>query len=60
MESVPDSSAVGNLLLDHHDEAAPGELHEIEEIHVRAETMTFILKDILNHHHPVAHWGINE
>ncbi len=58
-EIVPDSSAVVSTLLDYHVEAAPGEPHEIKEIHVRAETMTSVLKDILDHH-PTAHWGINE
>ncbi len=59
MVIVPDSGLVGNVLLEHHDESVPVELHEIEEIHARADTMTSILKDILEHH-PAAHWGINE
>lgn len=59
MKIVPNSSTVGIVLLEHQDEAAPGELREIEEIHERAETMTSVLKDILDHH-PAAHWGINE
>jgi hypothetical protein len=56
---VPDSSIVAGLLLEHNDATVPGELDEIEEIHVRAETMTSVLKDILDHH-SAAHWGINE
>ncbi len=59
MVIVPESSLVGTVLLGHHDESVPDELHEIEEIHARADTMTSILKDILDHH-PAAHWGINE
>jgi hypothetical protein len=56
---VPDSSLVGDVLLQGHDESVAGELHEIEEIHARADTMTSILKGILDHD-PAAHWGINE
>jgi hypothetical protein len=56
---VPDSSIVAGLSLDHNDAPMPGELGEIEEIHARAETMTSLLKGILELH-PAPHWGINE
>jgi hypothetical protein len=56
---VPDSSIVAGLLLEHNDVPVPGEIEEIEEIHVRAETMTSLLKGILDLH-PAPHWGINE
>lgn len=58
-EIVPDSSAAVKLLLDSHNESGPGELHEIEEIHTRAETITSLLQGILELH-PATHWGINE
>lgn len=56
---VPDSSIVAGLSLEHNDAPVQGELDEIEEIHVRAETITSVLKGILDHH-SAAHWGINE
>jgi len=34
-------------------------LYTIEEIHIRAETVTPLLRDILDFH-PAPHWGINE
>ncbi len=43
---------------------APGEnlrneFNVIEAIHIRAETMTSLLKGILDFH-PPTHWGLNE
>lgn len=58
-EIVPDSSVAVKFLLESHNESVPGELHEIEEIHARAEAMTSLLKGILELH-PATHWGINE
>jgi hypothetical protein len=58
-EVVPDSRGVEAVALLHHAEAMPGELETIEEIHMRAETMTSLLKSILDHE-PAPHWGINE
>jgi hypothetical protein len=58
-EVVPHSSAVEAVMLLHHADPMPGELESIEEIHVRAETMTSLLKDILDYQ-PATHWGINE
>jgi len=46
------------MLLDHAD-PMPGELETIDEIHLRAETMTSLLKGILDYQ-PATHWGINE
>ena len=40
-----------------HDERT--EFEAIEAIHGRAETMTSLLRDILEFH-PSTHWGINE
>lgn len=48
-----------NKLPEHNGETAPALLYNIEEIHMRAETVTPLLKEILDFH-PVPHWGINE
>jgi hypothetical protein len=37
----------------------PERFYTIEEIHIRAETMTPLLKEILDYR-PAPHWGINE
>jgi len=58
-EAVPDSRGVEAVALLHHAESMPGELETIDEIHTRAETMTSLLKSILDYE-PAAHWGINE
>ncbi len=47
-----------NPLEDHHG-LEPHQFYTIEEIHVRAETVTPLLKEILDHQ-SVSHWGINE
>jgi len=49
-------NASGNILPEH---SGPDSLYSIEEIHVRAETMTPLLKEILDFH-PPEHWEINE
>jgi hypothetical protein len=56
---VPDARGVDAVVSLQHAEAMPGELKTIEEIHTRAETMTSLLKNILDYE-PVPHWGINE
>jgi hypothetical protein len=48
-----------NKLPEHNGETAPALLYNIEAIHMRAETVTPLLKEILDFH-PVPHWGINE
>jgi hypothetical protein len=52
------SRAANNLLLSRHD-PDPTPFYAIEEIHIRAETMTPLLKEILDFR-PPPHWGINE
>jgi hypothetical protein len=47
-----------NKLAEHNCESAPASLYTIEEIHVRAEMMTPLLKGILDFHPPV-HVEIN-
>lgn len=56
---VPDSSAVETIVLSHNAEPLPGELDTIEEIHTRAETVTSLLKSILDYQ-PATHWGVND
>ena len=56
---VPDSRGVEAVGLLHHAESMPGELETIDEIHTRAETMTSLLKSILDYE-PAPRWGINE
>jgi hypothetical protein len=56
---VPHSRGVEAVVLLHHGEPMPEELESIEEIHVRAETITSLLKSILDYK-PAPHWGINE
>jgi hypothetical protein len=58
-ERVPDVGSVEAVLLLHHVDSMPGELDTIEEIHQRAETMTVLLREILDYQ-PATHWGINE
>jgi hypothetical protein len=58
-EVVPDARGVDAVVSLQHAEAMPGELKTIEEIHTRAETMTSLLKNILDYE-PAPHWGINE
>jgi hypothetical protein len=57
-EGAPDSGLVNKLLPEHcHDtEASP--FYTIEEIHIRAETITPLLKNILDFR-PPEHWDIN-
>jgi hypothetical protein len=42
-----------NKLPEHNHESAPASLYTIEEIHIRAEMMTPLLKEILDFHPPV-------
>jgi len=56
---VPNSRGVDAVALLHHAESMTGELETIDEIHTRAETMTSLLKNILDYE-PAPHWGINE
>ena len=56
---VPHSRRVEAVVLVHHGEPMPGEVESIEDIHMRAETITSLLKDILDYR-PAPHWGINE
>jgi hypothetical protein len=58
-EIVPDTRGVDAVVSLHHADPMPGELETIEEIHTRAETMTSLLKSILDYE-PAPHWGINE
>ena len=58
-ERVPDVRSVEAILLLHQVDAMPEELDTIEEIHQRAETMTSLLREILDYQ-PATHWGINE
>ena len=50
--------ADNNESLEQHHGLEPHQLYTIEEIHVRAETVTPLLKEILDYQ-PVPHWEIN-
>ena len=52
-------AASGSLSERRHGSDEPEQLYTIEEIHIRAETVTPLLSEILNFH-PSPHWGINE
>ena len=58
-ERVPDVRSVAAVVLLHQAEDRSEALDTIEEIHLRAETMTSLLKGILDYQ-PATHWGINE
>ena len=51
--------AAQNNLPEHHHVLEPMEFCTVESIQVRAETLTPLLKEILEYR-PVPHWGINE
>jgi hypothetical protein len=57
-KSLADVAANAVLLEPPHD-PKPTRLYTIEEIHLRAITVTPLLKEILNFR-PPPHWGINE
>ena len=57
--AASEDGAVSNSLLEHRHDSGPDHLYTVEEIHIRAETVTPLLREILDFH-PVAHWGINE
>jgi len=58
-ERATDAGSVQAVLLLRNVDSLPEELDTIEEIHQRAETMTSLLKGILDYQ-PATHWGINE
>jgi len=58
-ERATDAGSVQAVLLLRNVESMPEEHDAIEEIHQRAETMTSLLKGILDYQ-PATHWGINE
>jgi hypothetical protein len=53
------SSTANRALHECHDDPAPPPVFTIEEICIRAETMTSLLEEILNYR-PASHRGINE
>jgi hypothetical protein len=53
------SIAADDILRKHRQDTEPNLYYTIEEIHLRAETMTPLLKEILDFR-PPPHWGINE
>lgn len=58
-ERVPDVRSVAAVVLLHQADDRSEALDTVEEIHLRAETMTSLLKGILDYQ-PATHWGINE
>jgi hypothetical protein len=57
--AASEDGAVSNSLSQHRHETEPEHLYTIEEIHIRAETVTPLLREILDFH-PAPHWVINE
>jgi hypothetical protein len=57
--AASEDGAVSNSLLEHRHDSEPAHLYSIEEIHIRAEMLTPLLKEIRDYQ-PTDHWGINE
>jgi hypothetical protein len=55
--AASEDGAVSNSLLEHRHDCEPEHFYSIEEIHIRAETVTPLLRKILDFH-PAP--GINE
>ncbi len=58
-ERAPDVRSVESVMVLHRADSLPEGLDAIGEIQLRAETMTTLLRDILDSQ-PATHWGINE
>lgn len=57
--AASEDSAVGNSKSEHRHSSRLEHFYSIEEIHIRAEAVTPLLREILDFH-PAPHWGINE
>ena len=56
---LPADCKADDRLPEHNRESAPVSHYTIQEIQMRAETVTPLLKEILDFH-PASHWGIEE
>jgi hypothetical protein len=57
--AAPKGGAAGKFLPDRRRDSGLAVFYTAEEIHIRAETMTPLLRKILDYE-PSPHWGINE
>jgi hypothetical protein len=57
--AAPQAGAAGKSSPGRSRDSASAHFYTIEEIHIRAETVTPLLREILDFE-PAPHWGINE